>query len=62
VTKRVTVPVKVTFSDGQIDATGEASLKQTTFGITPYTGGFGTIKIGDEVKVTFSVVAKVRQH
>jgi polyisoprenoid-binding protein YceI len=58
VTKRVTAPVSMTISGGQLRATGETTLKQTDFGMTPYSGGFGMIKIRDEVKVSFNVVAK----
>ncbi len=58
VTRRVSLPVNVKLVKGELRATGEGKLKQTEFGITPYTGGFGTIKIGDEVKVSFVVVAK----
>jgi polyisoprenoid-binding protein YceI len=58
VTKRVTAPVSLTIKGGQLRATGETTLKQTDFGMTPYSGGFGMIKIRDEVKVSFNVVAK----
>lgn len=58
VTRNVSLPVKVTLSNGQLTATGEGRFRQTDFGITPYSGGFGAIKVGDEVKVTFSIVAK----
>ncbi len=58
VTRNVSLPVKVTLANGQLRATGEGGFKQTLFGITPYSGGLGTIKVGDEVKVSFNVVAK----
>ncbi|HZS09232.1 MAG TPA: YceI family protein [Blastocatellia bacterium] len=57
VTRRVAVPVNVVIKEGQLRATGEAKLRQSDFGMKPYTGGLGTIKIGDEVKVSFSIVA-----
>ena len=57
VTKRVAFPVKVTIHGNQLRATGEEHIKQTDFGITPYSGGFGTIKIGDQLKVSFVIVA-----
>jgi len=60
VTKRVAVPVTVIITPGQLRATGEAKLKQTDFEMKPYSGGFGAIKIGDEVKVSFVIVAKPR--
>ena len=58
VTKRFTAPANMTITGGQLRATGETTLKQTDFGMTPYSGGFGMIKIRDEVKVSFNVVAK----
>lgn len=57
-TKRVSFPVTVTIAKGQLRATGEAKVKQTDFGITPYSGKLGMIKMGDEVKIDFAIVAK----
>src|SRR5262249_26177351 len=57
-TKRVSFPVTVTMSKDQLRATGEAKFKQSDFGIKPYSGKLGMIKIGDEVKVSFTIVAK----
>jgi polyisoprenoid-binding protein YceI len=58
VTRRVAVPVNVTIKDQELRATGEGRIKQSEFGIKPYTGGFGAIKIADEVKINFVIVAK----
>jgi polyisoprenoid-binding protein YceI len=58
VTKRISFPVSVAMTGETLRATGEASLKQTDFGMTPYSGGLGLIKIGDDVKVDFVIVAK----
>lgn len=60
VTKRVSFPVNVMMTEERLRATGEAKLKQTDFGITPYSGKLGMIKIGDEVKVSFAIVANPR--
>jgi polyisoprenoid-binding protein YceI len=57
-TKRVSFPVTVTISNDQLRATGDAELKQTDFGIKPYSGKLGMIRIGDEVKINFAIVAK----
>jgi len=57
-TKRVSFPVTVTIAKDQLRATGEAKFKQTDFGIKPYSGKLGMIKIGDEVKINFAIVAK----
>ncbi|MBX3280496.1 MAG: YceI family protein [Acidobacteria bacterium] len=58
VTKRVSVPVKLTREGNLLRATGEGVVKQSDFGIAPYSAAFGLIKIRDEVKVTFNVTAK----
>jgi polyisoprenoid-binding protein YceI len=57
-TRRVAVPVEAKFTDQELRATGEAKFKQSDFGIKPYEGGLGTIKIGDEVRVSFMVIAR----
>ena len=59
VTRRVAVPVTVTIIDQELRATGEGSFKQSEFGIKPYAGGLGAIKIADEVKVNFVIIAKI---
>jgi polyisoprenoid-binding protein YceI len=59
VTKSVSLPVSVTLTNDQLRATGEAKLKQSDFGIEPYSGNMGLVKIGDELKVNFSIVAKL---
>ena len=37
---------------------GSATVRQTDFGITPYSGFFGTLKLKDEVTVEFEVTIK----
>lgn len=44
------VPFALTLAGGTI--AGEARFKQTDFGITPYTGFFGALKVADEVRIT----------
>jgi polyisoprenoid-binding protein YceI len=59
VTRRVSVQVDLDkMTDRELKATGEGTIKQSDFSIQPYEGGLGTIKIGDEVKVSFVIVAK----
>jgi polyisoprenoid-binding protein YceI len=58
VTKRVSFPVTVKGEKDQLRASGEAKIKQSDFGIKPYSGKLGLIKIGDEVKINFAIVAK----
>lgn len=58
VTKRIAVPVTVTITPQQLRATGSYTLKQTDFGIKPYSAGLGAIKVKNEVTVNFSIIAK----
>jgi polyisoprenoid-binding protein YceI len=60
VTKQVSFPISATITNEQLRGTGEARLKQSDFGMTPFERGMGFIKIGDEVKVSFEVVAKIQ--
>lgn len=60
VTRRVAFPVTVTLKEKELRATGEGKLKQSDFGLTPFEKGMGLIKIGDEVKVGFSIIAKTQ--
>ncbi len=53
-TKPVTVSVERT--GGRF--TGSAKLKQTDFGITPISVAGGTVKVKDELKVTFEIAVK----
>ncbi len=58
VTKRIAVPVTVTITPPQLQATGKYALKQTDFGIKPYSAAGGTVKVKDEVVINFKIVAK----
>jgi polyisoprenoid-binding protein YceI len=58
VTKRIAVPVSATITPQQLRATGEYTLKQTDYGIKPYSAAGGTIKVKNEVVVNFNIVAK----
>jgi polyisoprenoid-binding protein YceI len=57
-TKRIAVPVAATITPQQLRATGKYTLKQTDFGIKPYSAAGGTIKVKDEVVLSFDIVAK----
>ena len=58
VTKRIAVPVAATVTPQQLRATGKYTLKQSDYGIKPYSAAGGTIKVKDEVVVNFDIVAK----
>ena len=54
VTRELVMDVQGTKSaDGRYTLTGTAPVKMTAFGIKPPTAMLGTIKTGDDVKVTF---------
>ncbi|MHC4831273.1 MAG: YceI family protein [Planctomycetota bacterium] len=50
-------PVVELLEDGALRVRGGFSFKQTTFGIKPYSAGLGSIKVKDEVSLTFEAVA-----
>jgi polyisoprenoid-binding protein YceI len=58
VTKRIAVPVAATVTPQHLRATGKYTLKQTDYGIKPYSAAGGSIKVKDEVVVNFNIVAK----
>src|SRR5262245_30329336 len=61
VTKRVSFPVNVKMKDEELIGSGEAKLLQSDFAMKPFEKGFGLIKVGDDVRITFNVVAKPQQ-
>lgn len=58
VTKRIAVPVTIAATPQQLRATGKYVLKQTDFGITPYSAAGGSIKVKNEVILSFNLVAR----
>jgi len=57
VTRTVPVTADVTIGRDSIRAQGSFSAKQTEFGIKPYSGGGGTVKVADRVTFCFDLVA-----
>lgn len=58
VTKRIAVPVGATITPQQLRATGKYTLRQTDFGIKPYSAAGGAVKVKNEVVVNFNIVAR----
>lgn len=58
VTKRIGVPVTATINAQQLKASGKYTLKQSLFGITPYSKAGGAVKVKDDVIVNFNITAK----
>ncbi len=57
VTKPLVLPVRVTLREDSLTAEGTTTLKQTDFGIRPVTAAGGTVRVKDELDVTFSLHA-----
>jgi polyisoprenoid-binding protein YceI len=55
--KNLWINAETTPSDNALRAQGEFSLKQTDFGIKPYSAG-GTIKLKNELKFSFDIAAE----
>jgi polyisoprenoid-binding protein YceI len=58
VTKPVRLPVTVKVGTDDLQAEGKATVRQTDFGIHPVTAGVGTVRVKDEVDVSFSIRAR----
>jgi polyisoprenoid-binding protein YceI len=57
VEKQVSFPLRVRAEAGQVWAQGEVSVLQTDYGITPVKVGGGSVKVKDELKISFTIVA-----
>ena len=57
-TRRIAVPVSVAQAGSSLRATGHYTLRQTDFGIKPYSAFLGAIKVKNEVVIKFNIVAK----
>jgi polyisoprenoid-binding protein YceI len=58
ITKTQPVSVRVVMNGETLRASGEFDLKQSNFGITPVKVAAGAIRLKDEVKCTFDIVAR----
>ena len=58
VTKRIAIPVSVSLAGANLRATGQYTLRQTDYGIKPYSAFLGAIKVKNEVVIKFNIVAK----
>jgi polyisoprenoid-binding protein YceI len=61
VTQSVPVSARVVINGDSVRATGEFSVKQNDFEIPPVTAAAGAIKIKNEVKCTFDIVARKQE-
>ena len=58
ITRPVVIPVLMTQMGDMLRAGGEFSLSQTDFGITLVSVAGGTLKVKDELKLAFDIVAR----
>ena len=57
-TRPISFNGNIEFSAGALRAKGEFALKQTDYKITPVSAAGGTVKVKDELKFSFDIVAK----
>jgi len=57
-TRGLEMPAAVRVDAAQVTASGTARLKQTDFGITPFSVGAGLLSVQDELEVRFDIVAR----
>lgn len=57
-TRSVSIPAAVSIGGDMLRASGEFTVSQSSFGIAPVTVAGGAIKLKDEVKCTFNIVAR----
>jgi polyisoprenoid-binding protein YceI len=53
----VTIPVTVVQKGDSLRATGTVQIRQTDYGMTPVTAVVGTVRVKDEVAISFDIVA-----
>ena len=61
VTQPVAIPTQVTLLGDMLRAGGEFPLLQSNFGIAPVSVAGGTLKLKDELKFTFDIVARKQE-
>lgn len=58
VTRPLTVPAQLAILGEEFRASGEIAISQSNFGIQPVSVAGGTLKLKDELKFTFDIVAR----
>lgn len=61
VTQPFPVTARAIFTDGYLRTSGEFAMRQTDFDIRPVSAAAGTIKLKDELKCTFDIVARKQE-
>lgn len=58
VSREIRVPVKVTIEGSTLIATGETTIRHDQFDMKPVTAGGGTVKVANEIRIDFRIVAE----
>lgn len=58
ITKSTTVPLQLELHDQTLTARGTMTVKQTDFGIEPISTAGGLVKVEDDVRISFKIVAQ----
>ena len=56
--RTISVPVRYQFTAGALIASGEAPLRQSDLGLTPFSALLGALQVQDEMRVRFRIVAR----
>jgi hypothetical protein len=56
-TRQVDVPASISYEEKRLVASGEFAIKQSDFGIQPFSVALGAVQVIDELKIKFKVVA-----
>jgi hypothetical protein len=59
--RTISVPVRYQFTAGALIASGEAPLRQSELGLTPFSALLGALQVQDEMRVRFRIVARASQ-
>ena len=59
--RTISVPLRYQFAAGALIASGEAVLKQSELGLTPFSALLGALQVQDEMRVRFRIVARASQ-
>lgn len=59
-TREVAVPLELRRDPAVVAASGVLRIRQTDFGITPFSVGGGAIQVADELEIRFAIVASRR--
>lgn len=56
-TRRIDVPLEIEFAGNELTASGTFRIRQREFGMTPFSVAGGAIQVGDDLDLTFEIVA-----